>query len=52
MSSRAVFHNPTQGFLWHVLAIVLTLMLVNSIGKNVSAAITTRGGGEPKLLGR
>ena len=50
MSSQAVSPNPAQHFLWHVVAIVLTLIPVNSIGKNVWANSATRGGGEFKLL--
>ena len=52
MSSRAVSHSyPTQSFLWHLLAIML-LIPVSLMGDNVWAATATRGGGEPKLLGR
>ena len=45
MSSRAVFHNSTQGFTWHVLATMLMLMPVSSLGESVWAATATRGGG-------
>ena len=45
MSSRAVSHNPTQSFLWHALAMALTLIPVSFLGEGVWAATATRGGG-------
>ena len=53
MSSRALSHSyPTQSFLWHILATMLTLLPVSSVADNIRAGNSTRGGGEPKLSGR
>ena len=53
MSSRAVSDSyPTKGFIWHILAMVLTLIPISSLGENVWTGTAMRGGGEPRLLGR
>ena len=52
MSSTAVFHNSTQGFIWHVLVTMLTLLPVSSVADNIWVGNSTRGGGESKLSAR